>query len=516
MKSFFYDLSGGLNTFATKTDLGLNTKRIYWSDAYNVELYKNKGITRQKGNVLVFESPENAPIKSIFAYTIDKKDIFLFSCSNGKIYSRDGSTGEISLVYEGWSGDYPLTYIRFLTGVVISNGHDDPIYFRHNAQDKVKPCNATSSNGLEIRGKALTAYKGRLWAAMGGSLYYSALGRYDDWSTAEDAGYISNFHSDIDEITALMQYKDYLAIYKKDNTFLLCGSSPADFAIEKFADEGALSQSLVVNADNRQYFFNGAIYTLEQVGILSQIALGSEISLVIKNEFEQYNYSSPYKGIALNYEEKGQIWFFCPTLYDIYLNHIYIYDYIHKSWTKRVLPQKITCAALTGGKIYTASADGQVFLEDYGHSFNNEPIRFLWRSPFFALGEPNLRKCVDSFYFLLDDSGDNNFMFNTCKDYDVSALDDEIRIKTDEHQYLVWDSDSHKWCDEDTAGQNDGIVFKDKSKNSADSYWTRIGEGVYKTEITQSNYSVQLVISGQTEQENFSLIGLEFKEIIYD
>ena len=52
METFYYNLSGGINQASTKTELGLNTKNIFWSDAENVEIFLNKGIIRQKGNVL--------------------------------------------------------------------------------------------------------------------------------------------------------------------------------------------------------------------------------------------------------------------------------------------------------------------------------------------------------------------------------------------------------------------------------------------------------------------------------
>ena len=36
MEVAYYNLSGGINQSLTKTELGLDTKKIYWSDAENV------------------------------------------------------------------------------------------------------------------------------------------------------------------------------------------------------------------------------------------------------------------------------------------------------------------------------------------------------------------------------------------------------------------------------------------------------------------------------------------------
>ena len=62
MEIAYYDLSGGINQASTKTELGLNTKKIYWSDAENVEILQNKGICKQKGNTLFLQLPEEEPI----------------------------------------------------------------------------------------------------------------------------------------------------------------------------------------------------------------------------------------------------------------------------------------------------------------------------------------------------------------------------------------------------------------------------------------------------------------------
>ena len=74
-----------------------------------------------------------------------------------------------------------------------------------------------------------------------------------------------------------------------------------------------------------------------------------------------------------------------------------------------------------------------------------------------------------------------------------------MAVTTEGESYLIWDDESFPWADDLSGG-----------------YWTNLGEGVYKADITQSNYSVQLSIEGDSLTENFALIGLEFKEINYD
>ena len=87
MEKAFYNLSGGINQALTKTELGLDTKKIYWTDAENVEIYQNRGIVKQLGNTLFLEIEEEITgMSEISAYDVNKMVITTVS---GKIYIYD-------------------------------------------------------------------------------------------------------------------------------------------------------------------------------------------------------------------------------------------------------------------------------------------------------------------------------------------------------------------------------------------------------------------------------------------
>ena len=44
METAYYNLSGGINQALTKTELGMDTKKMYWADSQNIQIYKNRGI----------------------------------------------------------------------------------------------------------------------------------------------------------------------------------------------------------------------------------------------------------------------------------------------------------------------------------------------------------------------------------------------------------------------------------------------------------------------------------------
>ena len=65
MEISYYDLSGGINQSLTKTELGLDTKKLYWSDSQNIEILQNRGIIRQNGNTEFLQLPVEEKITGL-------------------------------------------------------------------------------------------------------------------------------------------------------------------------------------------------------------------------------------------------------------------------------------------------------------------------------------------------------------------------------------------------------------------------------------------------------------------
>ena len=337
-------------------------------------------------------------------------------------------------------------------------------------------------------------------------LYYSALGTYDDFSTPQDAGYIRNFHTNTDSVTALKPYKEYLAIYKKSEVYLLTGMNENDFTIVPFANKGAYSSKGIVNVENKQYFLSNGIYALEQVGELNQIQLGSEISKNIREEFKSFNEVKMPEALSLHYETKSQVWYFFPYSDDNFFHVILINDYLNKSCYKRVVPQNITCACLFNDYILTADDKGKIYREDYGSTFDGVPINFLWKSPFLSLGAIHHRKIIDEFYFILDEAYDNKFDFSVYKDYDSEYCDDAEKIYSVHFEHLIWADDE----------MSDKLPCHWAKDDENIPIWPVNRDTLEKAEISESNYSVQLCISGTASDESCAIIGIQFREIYND
>ncbi|MDD3436160.1 MAG: hypothetical protein PHC64_03300 [Candidatus Gastranaerophilales bacterium] len=512
MKTYFYNLSGGINQAASKTALGLDTKKLYWADAKNVEILQNSGVIRQKGNTLLLSLAAEEEIISIHQLKDGTAYNLIIATASGNLYIYGSKSQTLTKLTKTIDGSARINFVDFLDGVVAGSKEDALFYINNDEGYPTESCNLNDFESNPIKADIIHVFAGRVWVASGATLYYSALGTYNDFTTENNAGYINNFYTDTNDITALKTYKDYLAIYKEDSVYLLSGSSYEDFKITPFADKGTTSFSSVVTVNNRQYFINQGVFSMEQAGLLSQIQLGEEISLKIKSEFNNFDKTRFDEIIVLHYETKNQVWYFIPYQNDDYFHTIWIYSYIDEAWFKRILPQNITTACVYDKYILTADSLGKVYIEDFGSTFNGETIEFMWKSPFLAAGDSNVRKTIEEFYFILDEAYDNNFNFSVYKNYDDTYRDDEDTVYSINSDNLIWYGDNISsslncsWNYDSSNGSGEAVY----------SLWAIGSNSVCKADISESNYSVQLCVEGTSAQQNAAIIGLEFKEVYLD
>lgn len=93
---------------------------------------------------------------------------------------------------------------------------------------------------------------------------------------------------------------------------------------------------------------------------------------------------------------------------------------------------------------------------------------------------------------MLDETYDNNFKFTVCKDYDETYSDDADIIYSSNVNNLIWYSETAK-TDLNFCWKYDSEDGDDEKINSL---WGNRCRIVYKAEISESNYSIQLCIEG--------------------
>ena len=267
------NFSGGIKLNASPVGVLANSKKIYWDDSFNVEIYKNFGVATSKGNV---EIAKNQDGDGIFGIT--------------SVQNISDDLGTISELKTLNARPERFSAIKFLNGVLILTGTNRIQFVKMAPQVEISEIKIVGVDGGEVYGKCLAQYASRVWVSDGSTLYFSSLGTCDNWDEAQNAGYISNFHTSNSEIVAMTDYAGKLAIYKTDGVYLLTGSSVDDFAINKLGNLGVIATGAVVNANNKQFFMNNSgVYALEQFGELAQIALNTTISENIQTEFLNFD-----------------------------------------------------------------------------------------------------------------------------------------------------------------------------------------------------------------------------------
>jgi len=106
-------------------------------------------------------------------------------------------------------------------------------------------------------------------------VYFSATGTIDDWHTAEDAGAIYVGRNDGDYITALVSYEYKLYIFKKRSIWVLAGRSPAEYILEKVADEVgcAFYNAAIATPGGIVFYSDRGIFLLGSGGSLRRLDL---------------------------------------------------------------------------------------------------------------------------------------------------------------------------------------------------------------------------------------------------
>ena len=95
MRTSFYNLSGGINKSSTKTELGMDVSKLYWSDSKNMEILQNKGIIRQKGNVLLTSVPGSEKIIAMHQMKYAKVYNLIIATSTGKLFVFNPKNNEL-------------------------------------------------------------------------------------------------------------------------------------------------------------------------------------------------------------------------------------------------------------------------------------------------------------------------------------------------------------------------------------------------------------------------------------
>ena len=314
-------------------------------------------------------------------------------------------------------------------------------------------CHATLTSaedpGLntDIRGLAINFFGGRLFVGSGNGIYYSELGKYNGWQIDGDggAGVIQSIYNDTSDVKALGLYASYLVIHKEFASYLLSGSStPSEWQISPFASISCDSQQSYVQTNTRYYVYskeNMGIYPLLQHTAFTDKNLGQDISRNIRNIFLQVNQDLTDKIFAVRYPKKRYMMFYMPNSYGLGSSLAVVFDFQTKTWLRRQVPQEVTIVFEFDNNVYLGTKDGKILKEFTGTTFDGEPIKSRWKSPWFEFGDGSLWKSIEEFCITMPEDETSNFSINVYRDGESKKVSRQISSEIKDINALIWEGD---------------------------------------------------------------------------
>ena len=299
----------------------------------------------------------------------------------------------------------------------------------------------------DFKATVVQSHQGRLWVGTeSGLVFYSDLGNIHGWeggdASAYDGGYFEQFYEDNSSITAIGTWDKYVVIHKREHTYLIdtSNSSTTNWNVESYSEYTCDNQLGFVKANNGYYVYAreaGGIYPMIQRTIYSAISQGAEASSKIRTVFDNLSRNRLDEIYAVYHPYKRYIMFYMPFVGYEGSNNCYILDLQTKSWLLRRIPQTVTTAFQFDSKVYIGTEDGKVLEEFTGVTFENQPIQFSWKSPWFIWGGSTNWTTSREFRLKMSQDGTNNFYLRNYRDGSDKYKQRNIVSKS--NNTLMWD-----------------------------------------------------------------------------
>lgn len=314
----------------------------------------------------------------------------LVAASNGKLYSEGGGTLTERVTGLTTGVDVLWTMTVFKNNAILANGSDRPRY----TPDGVS-FSEISDESLPPAAWMPTVWRNRLWMAEGGTLYYSSLDSFTDWTTS--GGEIP-IHGGKGPITALIPFYQYLVVAKADFIAVITGSTTSDFAIRPLVEGvGIAGPSAWARVGNDALFVSleevRSLATVEDAGELKHSALSNPIEPFLRDEVNPNR--RRYIQCAF-YSAKQQLYIAHADRNTTIENKAAVLDMLSGGWSTytpllaHVLATRRT--SLGHRQLIAGGHDGFLRLLDSSDADDGSGIATFFKTPHLDLGRPNLVK----------------------------------------------------------------------------------------------------------------------------
>ncbi len=360
-------------------------------------------------NLNVSPLATGSKITSLYHFKPLTGDPVLLAAAGGKLYTFQTSDGIATELVNGLAINEPMRFVTFSGLLIGCNGVDSPKKWDGSTS-------VTSLGGWPPVIVGVTPGKPSISEIFSNRLvfsgdtnnpsmvYLSELENPENFTPvtgASSAGAIQVSPGDGQKIMALKtmylpsKTEEILVIFKERSTYILTGSDADTFAVQKISDEfGAVSARSVVQVGNELMFLSAEGVTSLSTATVQGNITANFVSHKIQPQINNLNLGKLSDSFALHLRNRQEVWWVVSDGGSVQNQRVLVLNYgLGNSWSRR---SGISAASglVIDGKLYTGNYSGIIQQQLKGSSYNGSPIPWVYRTPFYELGSPRVRKRI--------------------------------------------------------------------------------------------------------------------------
>jgi hypothetical protein len=356
----------------------------------NCHISETGGLAKMPGYTRVNSNYVDLNITTGFEYKKNNGATIILAAGNGRVLKLGTNVPvQLSDLATGFDADAKMWFAQFNNICVFSNGIDAP--------KKYDGTTVSNVGGLPAGTKFCKphVHKGRLWwtdSANRMMAYHSALLAIDDYTSANNAGYIDfSFVLPVgDELQEILTYVDLLVFIFRNHVAIYSGTNPTeggDFSIVQIISGvgGVSPDSTLPIGSDLLFIHDSGIKSLKQAVATGNMTVGDvskdEVTAIQREIRIGLATGKPFA--VAHYPQRG---WSCFLINEV----IWVYSYNWRAWGRLVNANVFGLMNLMDGSMYLL---GTGYIYDYGGSwsFDGAAINMSWESAWIAYSQSNYR-----------------------------------------------------------------------------------------------------------------------------
>lgn len=353
----------------------------------NCHISEHGGISKIPGYTKVNSTPVSVALDNGYEFKKSDGSTTMLFAGEGSILKLNASN-EFEVIKSGLDTNAKVYFSSMNDVCIITNGIDRPLKYDGNTVSTLggsPPQTAFKSH----------VHKGRIWMIERSNKMmatHSALKKIEDYTTANEAGYIdfSFVLKRGDELLDILSYIDLLVFFFRNHIVIYSGTDPTaqgDFRLAQLIEGvGIVGTGAVITAGTDLSFItDSGIKTLRQVvttGSLNMNDMSEVIDISLMRAIR--GNTSNYYSIA-HYRKNGWLMFQIG-------DSVWIYSYKWKAWGEMVGADVVGLFGTNSGDVYICGSKGYGYKYGEGWDFAGDRIYMIWETGWFHLSS-NGNRC---------------------------------------------------------------------------------------------------------------------------